>query len=69
MPSCSSHLKELRIKAGLSLNRLAREAGLDRATVSKAERGFEVQDVTLAKILNAIGRELGRDLEFRDVVA
>lgn len=69
MPCCTSNLRDLRVKAGFSVNRLAREAGLDRATVSKAEKGTSVQDVTLAKMLRPLGRELGRELTFADVIA
>jgi transcriptional regulator with XRE-family HTH domain len=60
-------LEELRVRAGLSKNRLAALAGIDRGTVRKAEEGQAIQDVKLAKILNALGKELGRDIGANEV--
>jgi transcriptional regulator with XRE-family HTH domain len=68
MPRCTEQLRVLRLKAGFSQNRLAREAELDRATVSNAERGKEIQELSLAKILQVLGRKLGREIELHEVV-
>jgi transcriptional regulator with XRE-family HTH domain len=62
MPSCNGNLKTLRMKAGFSQNRLAREANLDRATVSAAERGEDVAELTVAKLTQALSRALGTEL-------
>lgn len=55
-------IKTLRLEAKLSLNHLARLAELDRATVSKAEKGGVVSELTLHKMASALSQELGRTL-------
>jgi DNA-binding XRE family transcriptional regulator len=47
--------------AKLSQNQLARKANIDRQTISNAERGLEVTELTLAKLLPALAAELGRE--------
>ena len=68
MPKCSSKLKDLRIQAGLSQNALSRLADLDRGTISNAENGKEVQEVTISKMLKPISARLGRDIEIASVL-
>ena len=65
----ASKIKSLRLEAKLSLNQFARLADLDRATVSKAEKGGAVSELTLHKIAAALGEELDRRLEARDLVS
>ena len=60
MPVCSGQLKKLRLEAGLSQNKLARAADLDRTTVSSAERGAEVTDLTVSKLSSALAERLRR---------
>jgi DNA-binding XRE family transcriptional regulator len=55
-------IKNLRLEAKLSLNHLARLADLDRATVSKAEKGGVVSELTIHKMASALSQELGRPL-------
>jgi len=62
-----SKIKELRLEAKLSLNHLARLAELDRATVSKAEKGGSVSELTLHKISAALSLELGRTLNVEEL--
>ncbi len=64
-----SKIKSLRLEAKLSLNQFARLADLDRATVSKAEKGGAVSELTLHKIAAALGQELDRNLEASDLVS
>jgi transcriptional regulator with XRE-family HTH domain len=59
MPQCNGDLRKLRLEAGLSQNKLARAADLDRATISSAERGGEVTDLTLSKLAAALSKALG----------
>jgi transcriptional regulator with XRE-family HTH domain len=47
-------LHEYRMKSKLSQAALARLADIDRETVSRAENGFNVQDVKCAQILDAL---------------
>ncbi len=58
-----SKIKRLRLESKLSLNQLARLADLDRATVSKAEKGGAVSELTLHKIAAALGQQLERSLD------
>lgn len=68
MPKASSKLKALRLEAKLSQNHLARLADLDRSSVSAAERGREVTDLTLEKLVNALGDALSQSLIVDDVI-
>ncbi len=60
-------LKELRLKARLSVNALAKLADVDNMTVSRAENGLPVQDVKAYAILEALGQHIGRRLTFNDI--
>ncbi len=62
MPKASSKLKTLRLEAKLSINQLARRADLARATVSAAEQGREVSNLTFAKLMRALSDALHRPL-------
>lgn len=64
-----SKIKSLRLEAKLSLNQLARLADLDRATVSKAEKGGVVSELTLHKIAATLGRQLNRNLVADELVS
>ena len=63
----SAKIKGLRLEAGLSQNQLSRKADLDRGTISAAENGKAVQDVTIAKIATALTTALGRDIKSEDL--
>ena len=60
-------LKELRLEARLSVNRLSQLAQVDRMTVDRAENGNPVQDVKAYAIVQALSQELGRKIELREV--
>lgn len=62
MPQCNAQLKSYRLQAGLSQNKLARKAELDRTTVSNAERGQEVSELTVSKLASALSAELGHEI-------
>jgi len=62
MPQCNGQLKTMRLQAKLSQNGLARKAELDRTTVSNAERGLEISELTLSKLTSALSTELGQDI-------
>lgn len=64
-----SRIKSLRLEAKLSLNQLARLANLDRATVSKAEKGGTVSELTIHKIAAALARQLDRSLDADELVS
>ena len=61
MPQCNGQLKTLRLQAKLSQNGLARKSELDRTTVSNAERGREVSELTVSKLASALSGELGQE--------
>ena len=62
MPQCNGQLKTMRLQAKLSQNGLARKADLDRTTVSNAERGLEISELTLSKLTSALSTELGQEI-------
>lgn len=64
---CNGRLKSLRMQAGLSQARLGRLADLDRTTVSNAENGKDVQELTVSKMLNVLNAELNMSLTVDDV--
>lgn len=62
MPQCNGQLKTLRLQAKLSQNGLARKAELDRTTVSNAERGREVSELTVSKLASTLSDELSQEI-------
>ena len=69
MPRANGQLRNLRLQAGLSQNKLARMADLDRTTLSKAESGGSVQIETISKIISALSDALGRRINAQDVIS
>jgi transcriptional regulator with XRE-family HTH domain len=60
------NLRHLRVKKGLSQERLALEAGIDRAYVGRIERGSEnVTITTLEAVANVLGVRVSA--LFRDI--
>jgi len=72
MPRCNGELRKTRLDAGLSQNRLARLADLDRGTVSKIERGEDCQELSITKYLKALNDNhlstYGRQLTYGAIV-
>lgn len=68
MPVCRPILKQLRLEAKLSQNKLARLADLDRTTVSKAENGVDVNELSVSKLSSALSKALGRTVTDRELV-
>lgn len=62
MPQCNGQLKTMRLQAKLSQNGLARKADLDRTTVSNAERGLEISELTVSKLAGALSVELKQEI-------
>lgn len=62
-----SKIMSLRLEAKMSQNQLARKADLDRGTISSAENGNNVQDVTRSKIASALSEALGRAVDMEDL--
>ncbi len=60
-------LRDLRLQAGLSVNRLAHISGVDRKTVERAEEGLPVQDVKAYAIVRALAQALQRQITLDDV--
>ena len=68
MPQCNGHLKALRLEARLSQNALSRKADLDRSTISSAENGGEVSELTFEKLRGTLASELGRKIQDSDLL-
>jgi DNA-binding XRE family transcriptional regulator len=60
-------LEEYRIQCGWSRSEMARQAGVDAATVGKAIKGIAVSIATADKLATAISKKLGRPIHFRDI--
>jgi len=60
-----SVLEDLRIEAGLSLSELAREAGINRSTVEKAERGEAIRGNLAGKICRVFSERLRRHITYK----
>lgn len=65
---CKERLRKLRMQAGLSQSKLARMADLDRTTVSNAENGKDVQELTISKILRVLNEELSLTVSVEEVI-
>jgi len=55
-------LRSYRLKAHLSMKRLAALAGINERTVSSAEKGDRIQDVKAQQIAEALSRALNEEL-------
>ena len=64
IPSC----KTLRISAHLSMNKLAGEAQVDRATIKKIEINHGVTDVTADKVFCALKKHHSRIEKNKEVI-
>ncbi len=62
-----SLLERLRLSKGLSIAELARRAGVDAATVSRAERGDRVQEHKAMLIAQAISDAVGQKYTVEDL--
>lgn len=60
-------LKDYRLEANLSKAELARRAGVDVGTVTRAEEGQPVQEVKAAAIARVINQALGQRLSVEDL--
>jgi DNA-binding XRE family transcriptional regulator len=69
MPKCNGNLKKLRLKARRSQNQFARDCDIDRGTVSNAEGGKEIQELTLQKIVDTLSELLKRQVKIDEVVS
>ena len=68
MPKATVSLKKLRLEAGVSQNAMARLADIDRATLSSAESGKQVSELTIAKITSALSAKLNREISEVDII-
>ena len=60
-------LKELRLKARLTVNKLSQEAGVSHETIKRAEKGERVLDVLAYQILETLNRRLGTNYTLDDI--
>ena len=63
MKKCNKTVKTLRLRAGLSQNALARLSVSRSVTISNAERGLDVSDLTLSKIATALSNRLEQEID------
>lgn len=60
-------VKQLRLKARLSIQGLGRLANVDPKTIRRAEDGRPVQELKAVAIVEALGEALGQELTVEDV--
>lgn len=60
-------LKQLRLQAHWTVAELARRASVDRKTVERAEAGRPVLDAKAYMIVEALGKQLGHEIQLEDV--
>jgi transcriptional regulator with XRE-family HTH domain len=60
-------IEEYRIRLGWSKAKLAREADIDVGTLNDAISGKRIYKATAGKIANALSRELGYEITYRDL--
>ncbi len=60
-------VKQLRLKARLSIQGLGRLANVDPKTIRRAEDGLPVQELKAVAIVEALGEALGQELTTDDV--
>ncbi len=61
------NLEDYRVKLGWSKAQLARKAGVNVGTVLDAEKGKRIYKATAGKIANALSKELGEDITYKDI--
>ena len=67
MTQSPSPLQRQRLRAGLSKAELARRAGVDETTVSRAENGKRVQAHKASLIAQAISKAVGEEFSSEDL--
>jgi transcriptional regulator with XRE-family HTH domain len=67
MTQSQSPLERLRLRAGLSKAELARRAGVDETTVTRAETGQRVQAHKASLIAQAISQAVGEEFSTQDL--
>lgn len=60
-------LKQYRANAGWSVTRMAKEAGLSRDAVEKAEKGTPIRAETAYRIAQALSRKLNEKVLVSDI--
>ena len=65
--SSMATVKQLRMKARLSIQALGRLANVDTKTIRRAEDGLPIQELKAVAIVEALGQTLGQDLTINDV--
>lgn len=69
MPQMTRELRSYRLRAKLSQSKLARVSDLDRTTVSNAENGKEVSELTMYKLAEALSNSLGGDVSVDEIIS
>ena len=62
-----NRVREYRLRAKLTQAELARQAGVDNRTVSRAEEGQAVREVQAIAIAEALSNALGMSLSVEDL--
>ncbi len=60
-------IRELRLRARLSVNRLARLADVDYKTAQRADEGLPIQQLKAMALVEALSRELGKPITLEEV--
>jgi predicted transcriptional regulator len=60
-------IRELRLRARLSVNRLARLADVDYKTAQRADEGLPIQQLKAMALVEALSRELGKPITLEEI--
>ncbi len=60
-------IRELRLRARLPVNRLARLADVDYKTAQRADEGLPIQQLKAMALVEALSRELGKPITLEEI--
>ena len=60
-------IRELHLRARLSVNRLARLADVDYKTAQRADEGLPIQQLKAMALVEALSRELGKPITLEEI--
>lgn len=60
-------IRELRLRARLSVNRLARLADVDYKTAQRADEGLPIQQLKAMALVEALSREMGKPITLEEI--
>jgi DNA-binding XRE family transcriptional regulator len=63
----NTRFEELRIKAGLTITQLAKEADVSRALIEKIQKNQRIREPLAARVCNVLSRHLGYEVTYQEL--